>query len=111
MATLQALTIFGVSGAGGLIPLCCLCLYFLLKRVNRARLKLFNVFLVSDQAPLPGILPVRARNKLPLDVWALLAQLNGVVFMTWVCRQPLPHFSFLALPAGCATTCGDAASD
>ena len=43
---LQELIIFAVTEAGGLIPLCCVCLYVLLSLVQRARLKLFNVFLV-----------------------------------------------------------------
>ena len=52
---LQVLVIFMVSEAGGLIPLCCLCLYVLLTLVQRARLKLFNVFLVSAVKWSPGV--------------------------------------------------------
>ncbi|GAB4813127.1 hypothetical protein N2152v2_000173 [Parachlorella kessleri] len=37
--------IFLTCEAGGLIPLCCLVLYILLTLVDRARLRLFNVFL------------------------------------------------------------------
>ncbi|GAB4813121.1 hypothetical protein N2152v2_000167 [Parachlorella kessleri] len=41
----KEMIIFVVSEAGGLIPLCCLCLYILMRLVNRARFKLFSVFL------------------------------------------------------------------
>ena len=35
--------------AAAVIPLCCLCLWLLVNLVNRARLKLSNVFLVSGR--------------------------------------------------------------
>lgn len=43
----QEMIIFMAVEAGAVIPLCCGLLYVLLNLVNRARLQLFNVFLVS----------------------------------------------------------------
>ncbi|GAB4816718.1 hypothetical protein N2152v2_003764 [Parachlorella kessleri] len=59
LANMSELTIFVASEAGGLIPLCCLCLYLLLKRVNQARLKLFNVFLA---VPRPVVMQLATRE-------------------------------------------------
>ncbi|GAB4813124.1 hypothetical protein N2152v2_000170 [Parachlorella kessleri] len=42
---IKELIIFTVTEVGGLIPLCCGCLYVLLSLVQRTRLKLFSVFL------------------------------------------------------------------
>lgn len=45
---LQEMIIFMAVEAAGVVPLCCVCLFVLLTLVNRSRLKLFNVFLVSS---------------------------------------------------------------
>ncbi|GAB4813119.1 hypothetical protein N2152v2_000165 [Parachlorella kessleri] len=55
----KELVIFMVSEAGGLIPLCCLCLYVLLTLVQRARLKLFNVFLA---VPRPVVMQLATKE-------------------------------------------------
>ena len=41
------MVVFMAVEAAAVIPLCCLALYVLLNLVNRARLKLFSVFLVG----------------------------------------------------------------
>ena len=52
---LQSIIVFLIAEAGGLIPVCCLCLYVLLTLVHRARIKLFSVFLVSDRGSCVGL--------------------------------------------------------
>ncbi|GAB4816720.1 hypothetical protein N2152v2_003766 [Parachlorella kessleri] len=55
----QLMIVFILVEAGGLIPLCCLALYLLLDFVNRARLRLFNVFLA---VPRPVVMQLATRE-------------------------------------------------
>ncbi|GAB4820337.1 hypothetical protein N2152v2_007383 [Parachlorella kessleri] len=55
----QVMITFLAIEAAAVIPLCCLCLWVLVNLVNRARLKLFNVFLV---VPRPVVMQLATKD-------------------------------------------------